>query len=136
MSLKTYFLLTLRYMNPQFKSHLYPMDWKTLDYWKRALQVSIPFPLLCLIFFLITINTGIFFKEYVFVFENVLLVKISLVTYLSFPPIIVSYLLSKRLLRFYPSKINQYDRKTLDVQLVMLITASIVTYSASLLRII
>lgn len=126
MRLRTYLALTLRYMNPRFKQHLYPYDWKTWSCWKKGIRVGLPFPLL----FIVTVLTIVAFfpalKEYLYFTEskkiNVILAKV----YLIILPIILSFFLAKKIMP-KPGEANQYDRKTLDFQLALFIITTICT---------
>src|SRR5690606_36327776 len=112
--------LSSRYMNPRFKRHLYPQDWRTWDYWKRGLPIACPFPLLMLLFTAISASIVYYFKD-LFHFTsdkaiNSLLVKV----YIVIPSIIASYFAAKKLMP-KPGKANQYDRKTLDFQMFLMV---------------
>ena len=114
MTLRTYFFLTLRYMNPRFKRHLYPQDWKRLEYWKKGFRVGFPFPMLLII-------TAALMALVVHALGGQLATsKLLANTLILVPSTIISYLVAKKIMPG-PGKANQYDRKTLDVQLVLII---------------
>lgn len=110
MSLRTYFFLTLRYVNPFFRNHIYPYDWKTWDYWKRGLKYGLPFPL----FMLISIYPLI--KIYTLILPKDSGVTKALILASS---IVISYACAKKLLPKL-GRANQYDLKCIDMQLVLM----------------
>ena len=114
MTLHTYIFLTLRYMNPRFKRHLYPYDWKTLEYWRKGLLVGLPFPLLLIV--TVALMALIAHTIGGQLTSNKLLTN----TFMLVPSTFISYFIAKK---FMPvlGKTNLYDRKTLDVQLVLII---------------
>lgn len=111
-------------MNPCFNRHLRSYDWRKVEYWKLGFRVGFPLPFLWGLFvgisvmFVPLLNDSLLFSESKDV--NLFLTKV----YMTVPSLVASYFMAKKLMPPL-GRANSYDRKTIDIQLALMILVTI-----------
>lgn len=115
MKTSTYLLLSLRYMNPFFRSHIYPSPWRLRDYMIPSRKTGGPFFLSLLLTFpmLVVLSSKFQNPSNILVMELILFGGATLISYF-FAKFVSSH-------APYGSTLNMFDRKTTDMQLVIML---------------
>mgnify|MGYP003672972905 CR=1 FL=1 len=134
MSFRTYILLTLRYLNPRFKKHLRPYDWRKAEYWKLGFRVGFPLPAIWMLSVLVSLIIILSLRKYIPLDEATESYQLMAKFFVLVPSLLLSYFATKKCMPPV-GEANQYDRKTIEVQFVIIIIITLEMLLKSLINI-